>query len=129
MQTGLPTLMAEVAKNMIAQMVPEGEKADPAEVEAVTAICMMGVYRNGTEDPKAVLRAVSDPLIEHLVRGLKKARENRSLAKVSQFFLMEWCFRNGYMEEDWRWEWVTKDEGRIVFKMRMPLEMIPIPSD
>ncbi len=129
MKPGLPTLVATVAKNMVAQMVPPGEKADPAEIEAVTSVCMMGVYRDGTEDPRAELRRVSDPLIEHLVRGLKKARENKSLAKVSQFFLMEWCFRNGYMDADWRWEWTSKDEGRIVFSMRVPLEMIPIPSD
>ncbi len=128
MQTGLPTLMAEVAKNMIAQLVPEGTTANPAEIEAVTAVCMMGVYRAGTEDPKAMLRPVSDPLIEHLVKSLGKARENRSLAKVSQFFLMEWCFRNGYMEDDWRWEWADKNEGRIVYRMRLPLEMIPIPT-
>lgn len=121
--------MSEVAKNMISQLVPDGVEANQAEIEAITAVCMMGVYRNGTEDPRAMLRQVSDPMIEHLVRSLKKARENRSLAKVSQFFLMEWCHRNGYMEEDWRWEWEGKNEGRIVFKTRIPLEMIPIPSD
>ena len=114
---------------MIAQLVPEGTKTSPGEMEAVTAVCMMGVYRSGTEDPRAMLRAVSDPMIEHLAKNLKKARENRSLAKVAQFFLLEWCFRNGYMEEDWRWEWVNKNEGRIVYKTNIPLEMIPVPSE
>ncbi len=121
--------MAEVAENMIAQLVPEGTKTDPDEMKAVTAVCMMGVYRTGSEDPRAMLRAVSGPMIEHLTKNLRRARENRALAKVSQFFLIEWCFRNGYLEEDWRWEWVTRDEGRMHFRSTMPLEMIPIPSD
>ena len=126
MQNGLPSLMAEAAKSVVSQIVPDG--SNPKEIEAVTAVCMMGVYRSGTEDPKAMLRGVSDPLIEHLVKNLKKARENRALAKVSQFFLLEWCHRNGYLEEDWRWEWVNKNEGRLVFKTSIPLDMIPIPD-
>jgi len=95
MKPALPALMAEVAKSLIAQIVPDSSRASAEEMEAVTAVCMMGVYRDGTEDPRALLRKVSGPLIDHLAKNLKKAMENKSLAKVSQFFLLEWCYRNG----------------------------------
>jgi hypothetical protein len=129
MQPELPTLLSEVAKRMISQLVPEGSEAAPGEIEAVTAVCMMGVYRSGTEDPRAELRKVSATLIDHLVRNLRKASDSKPLQKVSQFFLMEWCWRNEYLEEDWRWEWVNKNEGRMHFRSRVPLDMIPIPSE
>lgn len=121
--------MSEVTRQMISQLLEKGGPTSSEEVEAVTSVCIMGVFRNGTEDPRAQLRKVSDPLILHLVKNLSKAKESKPLAKVSQFFLMEWCFRNGYLEEDWRWEWVTPNEGKMHFKPTMPLEMIPIPTD
>lgn len=129
MQQTLPALMSEVAKKMVSQLLEEGGSSSAEEVQAVTSVCMMGVFRTGSEDPRAELRKVSDPLILHLVKNLHRARESKPLAKVSQFFLIEWCFRNGYLEEDWRWEWVSRDEGRMHVKPTMPLEMIPVPTD
>jgi len=114
---------------MISQLVPEGSEASAGEVEALTSVCMMGVHRRGDEDPRAELRKVSAPIIEHLVKNLKRAASNRALAKVSQFFVIEWCWRNDYLEEDWRWEWVNKHEGQLHFRPRIPLEMVPIPSE
>ncbi len=113
----------------MSDLLSDGGGGTSDEVEAVTAVCTMGVFRRGTEDPRALLRRVSDPLILHLVKNLAKAKESKPLAKVSQFFLIEWCYRNGYLEEDWRWEWVNPNEGRMHIKPTMPLEMIPIPTD
>jgi hypothetical protein len=129
MQAQLPSLLSEVAKRMISQLLPEGSGCGPGEVEALTTVCMMGVYRSGTEDPRSELRKVSTPVIEHLVKNLSKATGNRALQKVSQFFVMEWCWRNDYLEEDWLWEWSGKDEGRMHFRPRIPWQMIPIPTE
>lgn len=121
--------MTEVTRRLIEQLVPEGSAESPAEIEAVASLCMMGVYRTGSEDPRSTLRSISDPLLLHLVKSLRKARDNRALAKVSQFFLIEWCYRNGYLEEDWRWEWKGANEGELHYRASIPLDMVPVPSD
>lgn len=125
----MAALLAEAVKKFVRDSVPEGSGTSPEEVESVVSLCLLGVHRTGQEDPRAMARAVSDPVLEHLVRRSRKARGIPALAKAFQFLIMEWCFRNGYLHEDWLWEWDGANEGQIKFSARMPLAMIPIPSE
>ena len=122
-------LFMEMARKSILESIPKDTNISPEEIDYVIGVCMLGVYRTGNENPKAMLGIVSNELIEHMVKHLQKAKEHKDLAKGMQFFLLEWCWRNDYLNEDWRWEWINQNEGKIHFNARLPLEMIPIPSD
>lgn len=122
--------MKEVVASLVRSALdgPAAQVAGQKEVEALVSLCLIGVHRTGKEDPRALVRSVSDPLLEHLVSSLERLRDNRALRAVSQFLLVEWCFRNGYLLDDWRWEWVDGNEGRLHYLPKIPLEDVPLPQ-
>jgi hypothetical protein len=124
----MAAVMSEAIRRFIQNSIPGGAKASAEEVDSVIRLCLLGVHRTGAEDPRALAKAVSDPLLEHLVKNVRKTREVPAMAKASQFFVIEWCHRNGHLEEDWKWEWEGADGGRILYRSRIPLESIAMPT-
>lgn len=122
--------MASVVSEAVSVLVRESmpDQSVSGEVEAVLGLCMLGVHRTGSEDPRRMAAAVSGKLLEHLVRNVKRMRAVPAMGMAAQFLVLEWCFRNGHLEEDWRWEWEGTDGGKIHFRARIPLESIAIPS-
>lgn len=99
------------------------------ESEAVVKMFMFGFSRTGEEDPKALAREIQGPLLEHLVKNMSRLSSAMpNLAKVGQILVIEWCWRNDYLLEDWKWVWRGKDGGDIMCLPRVPLSMIPIPK-
>lgn len=96
--------------------------------EAVVKMFMLGFVRTGEEDPRAIAREIPGPMLEHLVRNLPRlSAAVPNLAKVGQILVIEWCWRNDYLLEDWKWVWRDKHNGDIACLPRLPLSMIPIP--
>lgn len=121
---------ATVARTQLEQLLKGagGPEASRHETEAVVQVFLFGFVRSGCENPKSMMGPISDALLEHLVKNLGAVSSIPNLAKVGQFFIMEWCWRNGHLVEDWRWEWKDKNSGDLKFLPRVPLSMIPIPK-
>lgn len=98
------------------------------EMEAVVKVFLLGVHRTGSEDLRDMLRKVSDPLLEHIVKNMDTISLSPVLGKIGQFFVIEWCYRNDYLMDDWSWEWEGRDGGKANFLPRMPLDSVPLPQ-
>lgn len=119
----------QVARAQLERMLQTagGPTASRQETEAVIQVFLFGFVRTGSENPKSMMGPITDQLLEHLVKNLPSLSSVPNLAKVGQFFLIEWCWRNGHLLEDWRWEWRDRNSGDLRFLPRVPLSMIPIP--
>lgn len=98
------------------------------EMEALLNLCMLGVSRTGSEDPKSMVRKLSDPLLEHALKHVAKNRADRVFVPISQILLIEWCWRNDYLREDWHWRWEDAGGGQMKYNPRIPLDMVPVPT-
>lgn len=105
-----------------------GAPVSDGEVDALTSICMMGVTVEGTENPRELMREVTDPLLDHIVRNREQVRKNPVIGKIHQFFLIEWCYRNGHLRGDWVWRWSGPKEGQLHYSPRTPLEKVSFPD-
>jgi hypothetical protein len=65
---------------------------------------------------------MSSALIDAFASNMDKLQTNPVSAPVAQFFFMEWCFRHGHLNEDWKWEWDSTDEGHVAYSPKQPLE-------
>lgn len=106
----------------------EGTEVSDREVDALTRICMMGVTVDGTENPRELMRDVTDPLLDHVVRNRDQVRKNPVIGKIQPFFLIEWCYRNGHLKGDWVWRWDGPKEGQLHYNPRTPLEKVSFPD-
>lgn len=95
-----------------------------SDVEAFTNLCCMSAIPDGTEDPKALVRPMSDSFVETVKLNMCELAKNRVAAQVVQFLFMEWCYRHGHLEEDWKWAWKSKTEGDLRYRERIPLRTL-----
>lgn len=95
-----------------------------ADVEAFTNLCCMSAIPDGTEDPKALVRPMSNAFVETVKLNMCELAKNRVAAQVVQFLFMEWCYRHGHLEEDWKWAWKSKNEGDLHYRERIPLRTL-----
>lgn len=103
---------------------PLCESGSDADVEAFTNLCCMSAIPDGSEDPKAIVRSMSDRFIETVKLQLCHVMKNQVARQVAQFFFMEWCFRHGHLEEDWQWAWKSKTEGDLRYREKIPLRTL-----
>ena len=87
----------------------------------------MTIAPTGKENPRELMASIGDGVLRHLVAFREAVAANPALKGLSQFFLVEWCYRNGHMEEDWIWSWDGKDGGSIFFKPKTPLDQVELP--
>lgn len=100
------------------------ESCTEDDIIAFTNLCHMSKIPSGKEDPKALVRSMSGPFLEAVKLKLSDMARHPLAAPVVQFFFMEWCFRHGHLEEDWKWIWKSKNEGDLKYRERIPLKMI-----
>jgi hypothetical protein len=117
-----------ILRNTIKGIIPKDSPVPADEVDALARLCTMSVVPSGEEDPKKLMRLVSDPIINHLVSRLEEFEANPILKNISQFFLIEWCYRNGHLNGDWVWNWEGQNGGHVSYDPKVPLEEIELPS-
>lgn len=122
----------DVVRNMLRESVKrfagDGPHVPESEVDSLAQLCMMGVSVTGTENPREFLRGVSDRLLEYIVQNREEIKKNPVIGKVHQFFLIEWCYRNGHLDGDWAWKWKNPKEGNLFYKPKVPLEKVRFPD-
>lgn len=111
---------------LVSGAVPKGALRS-GEVDALVGICVMGISATGTEDPKSMCSQISDPILDHLVSRMDELKSNQIFKPVCQFLLFEWCFRNGHLDDDWRWEWTSGSSGQVHIRPKVPLDTITLP--
>jgi len=121
------------AKDVMAALQPllSGTLKDAGsgeDVNAFVVLCCMSAIPSGTEDPKGLVRGMSDKFVETVKLNMCFLVKNRVAAQVAQFLFMEWCFRHGHLEEDWQWTWKSKTEGDLRYREKIPLQTLSGPS-
>lgn len=120
--------IVQILRNTIKGIVPADSPVPIKEVDALAQLCMMSIVPTGEEDPKEFLRSISDSILEHFMVKFDEFQENPVLGKIAQFFLIEWCHRQGHLNGDWAWRWDTPSEGRVSYSAKIPLEEVELPT-
>jgi hypothetical protein len=103
-------------------------KATEQDIQLMVELCMMAAASTGKEQPRDLLKLASDDLVEQMVKRIPTVKSNRLIAPICQFFVLEWCFRNSHLEEDWTWLWDSPNEGHVSYRSKIPLDQIPLPE-
>jgi hypothetical protein len=109
-------------KSALTKILPK-DSSESREVDALSQICVMGVVPNGDEDPTGMMKLISDKTLNKIASDIKSISRNPVIGRVSQFFVVEWGLRNGYIEE-WRWTWDGPTEGHMSYRPNRPLNEI-----
>lgn len=99
------------------------------EIEALTNLVSMSVGVTGKEDPHDYMRSISTPLINFLVENIEQFKDSPQMKSLTQLFLIEWCYRNGHLSEDWKWVWKDPKNGEAKFLPNKPMDSIEFPSN
>lgn len=120
--------ITKALNDAVADIRPKNSEMESGEMEALTKLFMMAALPTGEENPRALLALMSDKLVEHIAARLEEAKKNQMVAQVCQFFLIEWCYRNGYLNGDWIWNWSGARQGQLHYDPRIPLSTVPLPK-
>ncbi len=93
---------------------------DASEEESIilAELCTMAAAPIGSEDPHSMMRSLTDQTVFAGAKKYIQIKDQPLVNRVGQFFFMEWCYRNGHLEEDWKWQWDTINEGQLLFRAK-----------
>jgi hypothetical protein len=126
--TFLQNSVINILKAMLTRLVPQNTKVSDVEVDSLMQICVMGMIPTGDEEPRELMRRLSDNMLDHLISHLQVIKQNPIIGKIGQFFLIEWCYRNDYLNGDWKWYWDNPNEGHVSFDPKIPLDQVVLPE-
>jgi len=115
--------IGNMLKNVVKESVPNVSISNE-ELNIMAQLCAMSTVPTGDEDPRALLRGLSTPIIDGIISDSKRIRNNPVVRGVFQLFFIEWCFRHDHLHEDWKWSWDSSDEGKVKYRSKQPLEVI-----
>ena len=113
----------ELIQLVIRGILPAGN-INAQDVDLVTRLCMMAAVPTGEENPRELLREMSNAVVSAFAVNIEKVQKNPMSAPVAQLFFMEWCFRNEYLNDDWKWEWDSESEGHVSYNPKEPLDKL-----
>jgi len=107
------------AAGVVRAAVPDGGKIGPEDVGSLSRLVAVASGAGG--DPKEALRSLSDDVIDSMFLKLDQMSANPLIGGVVRLISLEWCFRHGYLKEDWIW---TPDEngGRASYRSDIPMD-------
>lgn len=118
------TIIQSIVLKLLKQSTSLGDFKD-TEVAALTKLYMIGSnIISGDENPRECMREISDQFLNYII---KHKKEISIMEKIGSFFVIEWCFRNNYLNEDWKWEWQSSDEGKLHYNPKIPISEITFP--
>ena len=113
--------------NMLRQAVKAsfpGLDIDETQMDSLSQLCAMSTVPTGDEDPRMLMRGLSNDIVDAVVATAKTSITNPILGRLVKIFCIEWCFRHGHLEADWKWEWKSPQEGNIRYLAITPLDQI-----
>jgi hypothetical protein len=100
------------------------QTANSKDADLVVRLCIMAAVPTGEENPRDLLREMSDSIVNAFVSNMETIQKNPVSAPVSQFFFLEWCWRNDHFNADWKWEWDASNEGHVSYNPKEPIEKL-----
>ena len=122
MTSQIPDLKSMI-QHVIRGVLPSSS-TNLVDVDLVTRLCMMAAVPTGDEDPREILGGMSNDIINAFALNLERIQKNAMSAPVAQLFFIEWCFRHGHLNDDWKWEWDSSVEGHVAYNPKEPLEQL-----
>lgn len=119
----------ETVLNHIKSTIPKNASVPTNEGENISRIIALFISPTKDANPREIMRSLSDPIIEHLVSNHNNMPDHPMMKMIFQLFLIEWCYRNDYLLEDWVWRW--EDDGKngsADVNPRIPFADIPLPK-
>ncbi len=110
--------------NMLRQAVKAsfpGLDINETQMDYLAQLCAMSTVPTGDEDPHKLMRTLSDEVVNAVVVISKTSITNPILSRLTKFFFIEWCFRHGHLDADWKWEWKSAQEGQLHYLASKPL--------
>lgn len=96
----------------------------PKDWDVVEKLLDLAIVPNGQEDPHDWLRSMSSKALDQLFTHLDALQSHNTFRMVSQFFLIEWSYRNEYLDADWKWVWDTRRDGHVRYKSKFSLDSL-----
>jgi hypothetical protein len=123
-QNPIESARTAVRNLLLSTLSKSGSGLSMEEADALTNICLMGVSVRGNENPREMIRSVSDGVLDRIVQNHAANNANPIIGKVFSIFFVEWCYRREYLEHDWAWKWKGPSQGDLYYKSKRPLEQI-----
>ena len=115
--------------NLTKHLIPKNANVPTKEGDSIASLLKMFLAPSKNENPRDMMRGMSDALIEHLVTNRDKMPDHPMMKMMFQLFLLEWCYRNDYMLQDWEWEWNADGKsGQAKVDLRIPFNQIQLPN-
>jgi hypothetical protein len=119
----------EQIASLVRNLIPKNANVPTDEGANISALIALFFNPSPESDPREIMRRISDALVEYMVKHRSKMPDHPMMKMIFQLFLIEWCFRNGHMEEDWKWEWDAGGKrGEAKMNMKVPINKISLPS-
>ena len=119
------TYSAQDAVQTVLSQFPKGiSESSEDDVSVLAAICMMRVAPSGKEDPRELMRQASDKIVNRVALQFRTMNTDPIMSPIAQLFLIEWAYRRDYLNQDWRWEWNSDQEGQVRYDPRISIDQI-----
>lgn len=122
-------VMMDAVLNLTKQLIPKNANVPTQEGDSIASLLRLFLSPRLDSNPHDIMRGMSDNLVEHIIINREKIPDHPMMKMIFQLFLFEWCFRNDYMLEDWKWEWdLNGKSGKAKLNPRVPLSQIQLPN-
>jgi hypothetical protein len=107
------------AAGVVRAAVPDGGKIGPEDVGSLSRLVAVAAGAGG--DPKEALRSLSDEVVDSMFLKLDQMSKNPLVGGVVKLISLEWCFRHGFLKEDWIWT-PDEDGGKASYRSDIPMD-------
>lgn len=97
--------------------------------ESVIKLCVMALDPDGEENPKELIRSLSNRTIDKIASYHNSAHQDVIVGPISRLIVLEWCYRYGYLYDDWTWEWSTIRDGEAKYRPKVDMDDITLILD
>lgn len=113
----------EQCLSFVRQVIPNAN-FESRDWDSIEKLLSLATCPSGREEPHMWLRSMSSQALDQLYCKLESFQKHQTFQMVSQFFLIEWCYRNEYLDSDWKWVWDTNRDGHVKYKSKFSLDSL-----
>lgn len=129
MEPNLHRLIIENFTSLINDLIPKNANIPTDESSNIASLLSLFLNPSKDMNPHDIMRKLSDPLIEHIIANREKMPEHKVMKMVFQLFLIEWMYRNDFLNQDWEWQWDENGKsGSVHMDTKIDISKIPLPK-
>lgn len=124
----LKTVTIQTTVTYLRKILPPDSNVPTEEIESIANLTSLFLYPDKNINLHELMRKFSDSLVEFIVKNRIEFKQHEMLSVILKLFIIEWCYRNGHLNEDWQWKWdETSNKGEADIDPKIPLRDIPLP--